>query len=225
MNNNDFLKYAKSRTPYQATAIESWFSKPIAGYVSPTIIEERPMNVAQLDVFSALMRDRIIVFGTEVSETSANIVTSQLLYLDSVSPGKPVSMYINSPGGSVYDGYGVIDTMDFIQSPVHTQVLGLAASMGAVFAVCGEAGQRYLLKHSRFMIHQPLGGVPGHSQATDIEIASREIQKIKAELIDILSERSGLDRETVAGLVERDRWYAGQEAVDAGFLDGVRSKP
>ena len=217
----DFRNWYRSNNPFQMTAFDRYTTM---GYISPTIIEERPMNMAQLDVFSALMRDRIIVFGTEVNDTSCNIVTSQLLYLDSVDPGKTISMYINSGGGSVYSGYGVIDTMEYISSPVATQVLGLAASMAAVFAVCGEPGQRHLLKHSRFMIHQPMGGVPGGTQASDIEITAKEILKIKSELAEILAARSGKSVPEVTELMDRDRWYCGQEAVDAGFLDGVRQR-
>ncbi len=204
--------------------LDDYGKRVLGGYVNPTIIEERQLNIAQMDVYSRLMMDRIIVFGSEVDDVSCNIVTSQMLYLDSVDPGKEIAMYINSGGGSVYSGYGVIDTMDFISSPVSTQVLGLAASMAAMFAVCGERDHRYLLPHSRFMIHQPMGGVPGGTQASDIEINCKEILKIKEELIEILMERSGNSREDVEKAIDRDTWFRGQEAVDAGYLDGVRKK-
>ncbi len=153
------------------------YMKIYSSYISPTIIEERQLNVAQMDVFSRLMMDRIIFLGTQIDDYAANVVQAQLLYLDSSDPGKDISLYLNSPGGSVYAGLGIYDTMQFISSEVSTSCTGIAASMAAVLLVAGAKGKRYALKHSRVMIHQPMGGAQG--QASDIEITAREIQKLR----------------------------------------------
>ena len=183
--NNDFRNYAVKHCGLNGLALDQYIAAANAAnitssYISPTIIEERQLNVAQMDVFSRLMMDRIIFLGTDVNDYTANVIQAQLLYLDSADPGKDVSIYINSPGGSVYAGLGIYDTMQYISSDVATICTGMAASMAAVLLVSGTAGKRYALKHSRVMIHQPMGGAQG--QASDIEITAREIQKLKRTL-------------------------------------------
>jgi ATP-dependent Clp protease protease subunit len=193
-----------------------------SSYISPTIIEERQLNVAQMDVFSRLMMDRIIFLGTQIDDYTANVIQAQLLYLDSADSGKDISIYINSPGGSVYAGYGIYDTMQFINSNVSTICTGIAASMAAVLLVAGEKGKRFALKHSRVMIHQPLGGAQG--QASDIEITAREIGKIKKELYTIISDHSGQPFEKVEKDSDRDYWMTSSEARDYGMVDEVLTK-
>ena len=179
--NDDFRKYAVKHLGMNGLALDQYTSHISDNYyVSPTIIEERKLNMAQMDVFSRLMMDRIIFLGTQVDDYAANVIQAQLLYLDTSEPGKDISIYINSPGGSVYAGLGIYDTMQYISSDVSTICTGMAASMAAVLLVAGEKGKRFALKHSRVMIHQPLGGVQG--QASDIEITAREILKLKKEL-------------------------------------------
>ena len=173
----DFRKYATKHLGMSGTALDSYMNIS-SSYISPTIIEERQLNVAQMDVFSRLMMDRIIFLGTQVDDYTANVIQAQLLYLDSSDPGKDISIYINSPGGSVYAGYGIYDTMQFISSDVSTICTGMAASMASVLLVAGTKGKRFGLKHSRVMIHQPLGGVQG--QASDIEITrSRDLEGLR----------------------------------------------
>ena len=191
-------------------------------YISPTIIEERQLNVAQMDVFSRLMMDRIIFLGTEVNDYTANVIQAQLLYLDSAEPGKDVSIYINSPGGSVYAGLGIYDTMEYISSDVTTICTGIAASMAAVLLVAGEKGKRFALKHSRVMIHQPMGGAQG--QASDMEITVREIKKLKAELYNIIATHSGQPLEKVERDSDRDYWMTSEEALEYGMIDKVLTK-
>lgn len=191
----------------------------VSSYISPTIIEERQLNVAQMDVFSRLMMDRIIFLGTDVNDYTANVIQAQLLYLDSADPGKDVSIYINSPGGSVYAGLGIYDTMQYISSDVSTICTGMAASMAAVLLVAGEKGRRFALKHSRVMIHQPMGGAQG--QASDIEITARQIQILKKELYDIISEHSGKSYDEVYRDSDRDYWMTAAEAQEYGMIDNV----
>ena len=190
-----------------------------SSYISPTIIEERQLNVAQMDVFSRLMMDRIIFLGTQVDDYSANVIQAQLLYLDSSDPGKDISIYINSPGGSVYAGYGIYDTMQFIGCDVSTICTGMAASFAAVLLVAGTKGKRMALPHSRVMIHQPLGGVQG--QASDIEITAREILKVKKELYTIISTHSGKPYEEVERDSDRDYWMTAEEAKAHGMVDEI----
>ena len=190
-----------------------------SSYISPTIIEERQLNVAQMDVFSRLMMDRIIFLGTQVDDYSANVIQAQLLYLDSSDPGKDISIYINSPGGSVYAGYGIYDTMQFIGCDVATICTGMAASFAAVLLVAGTKGKRMALPHSRVMIHQPLGGVQG--QASDIEITAREILKVKKELYTIISTHSGKPYEEVERDSDRDYWMTAEEAKAYGMVDEI----
>lgn len=195
-----------------------------SSYINPTIIEERQLNVAQMDVFSRLMMDRVIFLGTQVDDYSANVVQAQLLYLDAADPGKDVSIYINSPGGSVYAGLGIYDTMQYISSDVSTICTGMAASMAAVLLVSGTAGKRFALKHSRVMIHQPMGGAQG--QASDIEITAREILKLKKELYTIIADHSSQPFEKVEADSDRDYWMTAEEAKAYGMIDDVlvRSK-
>ena len=192
------------------------------GYINPTITEERKLNVAQMDVFSRLMMDRIIFLGTEINDYTANTIQAQLLYLDSVDSSKEISIYLNSPGGSVTAGLGIYDTMQFVSSPIATICTGMAASMAAVLLVSGQEGKRSALPHSRVMIHQPLGGVQG--QASDIEITAREIQKIKKELYTIISEHSHTPFDKVWADSDRDYWMTAQEAKEYGMIDQVLEK-
>ena len=220
--NHDFRKYAVHHLGMNGLALDQYTSQVTDSFISPTIIEERKLNVAQMDVFSRLMMDRIIFLGTQVDDYTANVIQAQLLYLDSCDPGKDVSIYINSPGGSVYAGLGIYDTMQYIQSDVSTICTGMAASMAAVLLVAGEKGKRFALKHSRVMIHQPMGGIQG--QASDIEITSREILKLKNELYTIISQQSGQTFDKVYQDSDRDYWMTSQEAVEYGMIDKVLEK-
>ena len=193
--------------------------KTQAQYVNPYILEERTLNVTQLDVFSRLMMDRIIFLGTEVNDYTANVLQAQLLYLDSVDSGKDISIYINSPGGSVTAGLGIYDTMQFISSDVATICTGMAASMAAVLLVSGTEGKRSALPHSRVMIHQPLGGVRG--QASDIEIEAKEIMKFKKELYTIIADHSHTPYDKVWKDSDRNYWMTAEEAKEYGMIDNV----
>ncbi|MGN0230720.1 MAG: ATP-dependent Clp endopeptidase proteolytic subunit ClpP [Muribaculaceae bacterium] len=216
----DFRKYAVKHLGLNGLALDQYVSQISDNYyVSPTIIEERKLNMAQMDVFSRLMMDRIIFLGTQIDDYAANVIQAQLLYLDSSDPGKDISIYINSPGGSVYAGLGIYDTMQYISSEVSTICTGMAASMAAVLLVAGERGKRFGLRHSRVMIHQPLGGVQG--QASDIEITAREIKKIKDELYTIISNHSGVPFEKVERDSDRDYWMIASEAKEYGMIDEV----
>jgi len=187
------------------------------GYISPTILEERQLNVTQMDVFSRLMMDRVIFLGTEVNDYTANVIQAQLLYLDSVDSERDINLYLNTPGGSVYAGLGIYDTMQFVKARVATICTGLAASMGAVLLVAGEKGMRAALPHSRVMIHQPLGGIQG--QASDIEITAKEILKLKEELYQIISDHSGKAIEQIRQDADRDHWMTSKEALEYGMID------
>lgn len=220
--NNDFRNYAVHHLGMNGLALDEYTSQVSDSYISPTIIEERKLNVAQMDVFSRLMMDRIIFLGTQVDDYTANVIQAQLLYLDSADPGKDVSIYVNSPGGSVYSGLGIYDTMQYIQSDVSTICTGMAASMAAVLLVAGQKGKRFALKHSRVMIHQPMGGIQG--QASDIEITSREILKLKKELYTIISEHSGQPYDKVYADSDRDYWMTSDEALKYGMIDKVLEK-
>jgi len=217
----DFRKYATKHLGMNGNALDSYMNIT-SSYISPTIIEERQLNVAQMDVFSRLMMDRIIFLGTQVDDYSASVIQAQLLYLDSSDPGKDISIYINSPGGSVYAGYGIYDTMQFIGCDVSTICTGMAASFAAVLLVSGTKGKRMALPHSRVMIHQPLGGVQG--QASDIEITAREILKIKKELYAIISTHSGKSYEEVERDSDRDYWMTAEEALAYGMIDKVLAR-
>ncbi len=228
MPNNDFRNFAVQHKGLNGLALDQYTSfissaaSPVASYINPTIMEERSLNVTQMDVFSRLMMDRIIFLGTDVNDYTANVIQAQLLYLDSADPGKDVSIYINSPGGSVYAGLGIYDTMQIIHSDVSTICTGMAASMAAVLLVAGEKGKRFALPHSRVMIHQPMGGAQG--QASDMEITVREIKKLKAELYHIIASHSGQPLEKVEKDSDRDYWMTAQEALDYGMIDRVLEK-
>ncbi len=191
-------------------------------YVNPMILEERRLNVTQLDVFSRLMMDRILFLGAPINDDVANIIQAQLLFLESVDPTKDIQLYINSPGGSVSAGLGIYDTMQLIGCDVATICTGMAASMGAVLLTAGTAGKRSALPHSRVMIHQPLGGVQG--QASDIEITAREIARTKRELYEILSHHSGKTIKTIEKDADRDYWLSAEEARRYGLIDTVLAK-
>lgn len=221
MNQNEFHKYATKHLGLSSIYLEKYMSQSIVG-LTPNIIEERPMNVAAIDVFSRLMMDRIIFLGTAIDDYVANIVTAQLLFLESADPNRDVQIYVNSPGGGVYAGLGIYDTMQYIKPNVATICTGMAASMGAVLLVAGEKGKRSALKHSRVMIHQPLGGAQG--QASDIEIMYKEISKIKDELYQIISERSGQPFDKVQKDSDRDYWMSAQEAKEYGMIDEVLAR-
>ena len=217
---NDFLKFAVDKG-MNSMHVEKTMNAS-ASYISPSILEERQLNVTQMDVFSRLMMDRIIFLGTEVNDYTANVIQAQLLYLDSVDSERDINIYLNTPGGSVYAGLGIYDTMQFIGSKVATICTGMAASMGAVLLVAGEKGMRAALPPSRVMIHQPLGGIQG--QASDIEITAREILKLKDELYQIISDHSGQTMDKIRQDADRDYWMTAKEALEYGMIDKVYSK-
>ena len=218
---NDFRKYATQHLGMNGLVLDD-VMKAQAQYMNPYILEERQLNVTQMDVFSRLMMDRIIFLGTPIDDYIANTVMAQLLFLDSTDPDKDITIYINSPGGSVYAGLGIYDTMQFISAKVSTVCTGMAASMAAVLLVAGEEGMRQALPHSRVMIHQPLGGVQG--QASDIEIEAREIQKIKKELYTIIADHSHTDYDKVWADSDRNYWMTAEEAKEYGMIDQVLVK-
>ena len=218
---SEFEKYAKGYCGISSLKLHN-FESILSSYVSPTIIEERQLNVATMDVVSRLMMDRIIFLGAPIYDDAANIIQAQLLFLESVDPSKDVQIYINSPGGSVSAGLGIYDTMQLISCDVATICTGLAASMGAVLLTAGAAGKRSALPHSRVMIHQPLGGASG--QASDIEITAREIMKTKRELYEILSAHSGVAIEKIEQDADRDYWLTSTEAKEYGLIDEVLGK-
>ncbi len=218
MQRSDFEKFATGHVGMNSMVLSDVI-KSQGQYINPYILEERQLNVTQMDVFSRLMMDRVIFLGTQIDDYTANTLQAQLLYLESVDPDKDISIYINSPGGSVSAGMGIYDTMQFITCDVSTICTGMAASMAAVLLVSGQEGKRFCLPHSRVMIHQPLGGVQG--QATDIEITAREILKIKQELTRIIATHSHKDYETVRSDAERDFWMNAKEALDYGMVDCI----
>ena len=223
MNNitSDFRKFATGKLSMSGMMVDDVL-RAQNQYLNPYILEERQLNVTQMDVFSRLMMERIIFLGTEINDYTANTIQAQLLYLDSTDPGKDISIYINSPGGSVTAGLGIYDTMQFITSDVSTMCTGLAASMGAVLLVAGQEGKRSALPHARVMIHQPLGGVQG--QASDIEIEAREIQKFKKELYTIIAEHSHTPYDKVWADSDRNYWMTAEEAREYGMVDQVLKK-
>jgi ATP-dependent Clp protease protease subunit len=213
----DFRKYATQHLGINSMVLDDVI-KSQAHYLNPYILEERQLNVTQMDVFSRLMMERIIFLGTEIDDYTANTLQAQLLYLDSVDT-RDISIYINSPGGSVTAGLGIYDTMQFVSSDVQTICVGMAASMAAVLLVAGQEGKRQALTHSRVMIHQPLGGVQG--QASDIEIEAREIQKFKKELYTIIANHSHTSYEKVWQDSDRNYWMDAQEAKEYGMIDTI----
>jgi ATP-dependent Clp protease protease subunit len=221
MNPEEFKKYATMHRGISSITLDNYMS--VSGnYISPTIIEERQMNIATMDVFSRLMMDRIIFLGVPINDYVANIIQAQLLFLESVDSGKDIQIYLNTPGGSVYAGLGIYDTMQYIAPDIATICTGMAASMGAVLLCAGTKGKRTALSHSRVLIHQPMGGASG--QASDIEITAREIQKLKKELYDIIAKHSGQKYQKVWDDGDRDFWMTSQEAKDYGMIDEVLVK-
>jgi len=218
MKPTDFQKYAIHNRGINSNTLHN-YSKITSGYISPTIIEERQLNIAAMDVFSRLMMDRIIFLGTPINDEVANIIQAQLLFLESNDPAKDIQIYFNTPGGSVYAGLGIYDTMQYISSDIATICTGVAASMGAVLLTAGTKGKRSALPHSRIMIHQPSGYADG--QASDIEITAREILKLKKELYEIIAEHSGVAFKKVEKDGERDYWLIAEEAKAYGLIDEV----
>lgn len=223
IDKNEFRKYAVKHHRIGSQHVDSFMARveqsAIPMSMTPYIIEERQLNVAQMDVFSRLMMDRIIFLGDAIYDNIANIIQAQLLFLQSTDAKRDIQIYINSPGGSVYAGLGIYDTMQYISPDVATICTGMAASMAAVLLCAGAEGKRAALKHSRVMIHQPLGGVQG--QASDIEITAREILKLKKELYEIISNHSGAPYEKVHDASDRDYWMIAQEAKEFGMIDEV----
>ena len=218
MKKTEFEKYAVGHLGLNSLKLHD-FRSEINGYVSPTIIEERQLNIATMDVFSRLMMDRIIFLGAPVYDDVANIIQAQLLFLESADAERDVKIYINSPGGSVSAGLGIYDTMQLIQPEVETICTGLAASMGAILLTAGQTGKRSALPHSRVMIHQPLGGAQG--QASDIEITAREIVRTRRELYEILALHTGREIEKIERDGDRDYWMSADEAKEYGLIDEV----
>jgi ATP-dependent Clp protease protease subunit len=221
MDGKEFRKYAVKHKGISSIAVDAYIESSVEN-MTRTVIEERPMNFREIDVFSRLMADRIIFLGMPIDDYVANIVQAQLLFLDSMDARRDIQMYINSPGGSVYAGLGIYDTMQWVNPDVATICTGLAASMGAVLQCAGTKGKRTALPHARIMIHQPLGGAQG--QASDIEITAREIQKLKKELYDIISHHSGQPFDKVQVDSDRDYWMTSQEAKEYGMIDDVLTK-
>jgi len=215
---NEFLKYAVQGRGLSSNTLHQ-YARTVSGYISPTIIEERQLNVAQMDVFSRLMMDRIIFLGVAIDDTVANIIQAQLLFLDSNDSTKDIQIYFNTPGGSVYAGLGICDTMQYIGSDVATICTGIAASMGAVLLTAGAKGKRSALPHSRVMIHQPSGYAEG--QASEIEITAREIVKLRKELYEIISNHSGVPVKKVEKDGDRDYWMTAEEAKEYGLIDEI----
>lgn len=222
-NKSEFQKYATMHMGISSLKLHDYSNRIMANYISPTIIEERQMNVAQMDVFSRLMMDRIIFLGTGIDDNVSNIIQAQLLFLESTDKTKDVQIYLNSPGGGVYAGLGIYDTMQYIESDVATICTGMAASMGAVLLCAGAKGKRTALTHARVMIHQPSGGVSG--QESDIEVTAREIKKLKVELYDIIAEHSGTPFAKVEADSDRDYWMKSDEAKAYGMIDDVLVRP
>lgn len=214
----EFQKFAHKHVGISSLNLHR-FDSIFTNSLTPYIIEERQLNVASMDVFSRLMMDRIIFLGTPIDDYIANIVQAQLLFLESADPSKDIQIYFNTPGGSVHAGLGIYDTMQYISSEIATICTGMAASMGAVLLTAGQKGKRSALKHSRIMIHQPMGGASG--QASDIEITAREIMKLKKELYDIIAIHSGNTYTQVEKDADRDYWMTSTEAKEYGMIDEV----
>lgn len=219
---DEFRKYAVKHAGISSMTLHRYTSV-LDSYITPNIIEERQLNAVAMDVFSRLMMDRIIFMGVPIFEDVANIIQAQLLFLESVDPNKDIQIYINSPGGSVYAGLGIYDTIQYITADVATICTGMAASMSAILLCAGAPKKRSALKHARIMIHQPMGGVSG--QASDIEIEAREIQKIKKELYEIIAQHSGKPYDKVWADSDRDYWMSSQEAMEYGMIDEILQRP
>jgi len=217
-SSKEFRKFATGHMGISSLTLDR-YNSAYSNYISPTIIEERQLNIAQMDVFSRLMMDRIIFLGVPIDDYVANIIQAQLLFLESNDPKRDIQIYLNTPGGSVYAGLGIYDTMQYIQPDVATICTGMAASMGAIILCAGEKGKRTALTHSRVLIHQPMGGAQG--QASDIEITAREISKLKKELYDIISKHSGQTFKKVWKDSDRDYWMTAKEAKEYGMIDEI----
>lgn len=215
---NEFKKYATRHMGINSLRYDQ-YSKITSSYITPNIIEERQLNVASMDVFSRLMMDRIIFLGVPIDDDVANIIQAQLLFLESTDSEKDISIYFNTPGGSVYAGLGIYDTMQYINPSINTICTGMAASMGAVLLTAGSAGKRSALPHSRIMIHQPMGGAQG--QVSDIEITAREIKKVRDELYEIIAKHSGNPFEKILKDSDRDYWMTAIEAKEYGMIDEI----
>ena len=218
---DDFKKYASRHCGISPMTLHR-YGTAYDAYINPTIIEERQLNVASMDVFSRLMMDRIIFLGVPIDDDVANIIQAQLLFLAAKDPGADITMYMNTPGGQVTSGLAIYDTMQLVQPDVATVCTGMAASMGAVLLCAGEKGKRSALPHSRVLIHQPLGGAQG--QATEILIAAKEIEKTRTELFNIIAQHSGQPYKRVASDGERDYWMTAQEALSYGMVDEILNK-
>jgi len=221
MKADEFRNFATKHQGISSARLDQYTSI-YNNYISPTIIEERQMNIATMDVFSRLMMDRIIFLGVPIDDYVANIIQAQLLFLESVDPSKDITIYLNTPGGSVYAGFGIYDTMQYVAPDIATICTGMAASMGAILLCAGEKGKRSALKHSRILIHQPLGGAQG--QASDIEITAREIGKIKKELYTIIADHTGQEYDKIWADGDRDFWMNSLEAKEYGMIDEVLMK-
>ena len=217
-SSKEFRKYATKHHGISSMNLDRYASI-YNGYINPTIIEERQMNVAQMDVFSRLMMDRIIFLGVPINDDVANIIQAQLLFLESSDPAKDIQMYLNSPGGAVHSGLGIYDTMQYVNPDVSTICTGMAASMGAVILAAGTTGKRSALPHSRIMIHQPMGGAEG--AAADIEITAREILKLRKELYNLLAKHTGQTYKKIEKDSDRDYWMTAEEAQKYGMVDEV----
>lgn len=220
-SSKEFRNYATKHLGISSLTLER-YNSIYGNYISPTIIEERQMNVAQMDVFSRLMMDRIIFLGVPIDDYVANIIQAQLLFLESNDPLRDIQIYLNTPGGSVYSGLGIYDTMQYIKPDVATICTGMAASMGAVILCAGSDGKRTSLAHSRVLIHQPMGGAQG--QASDIEITAREIQKLKKELYEIIAKHSKQTYKKIWNDSDRDYWMTAKEVKEYGMIDEVLVK-
>ena len=218
---DEFKKYAVKGLGVSSMTLDR-YQRATDAYIHPTIIEERKLNVASMDVFSRLMMDRIIFLGVPIDDDVANIIQAQLLFLASTDPGADISLYINTPGGQVTSGLAIYDTMQLVEPDVATICTGMAASMGSVLLCAGAKGKRSCLPHSRVLIHQPLGGAQG--QASDIMIAAKEIEKTRKELYDIISQHSGQPYDKVFADADRDFWMTAQEALEYGMVDEILSK-
>jgi ATP-dependent Clp protease protease subunit len=218
MISNEFYKYATRHLGIGSARLDQ-YSRIANDYITPYIIEERPMNITQLDVFSRLMKDRIIFLGVPIYSDVANIIQAQLLFLESQDPDRDIQIYMNTPGGSIYAGLGIYDTMQYVKPEISTICTGIAASMGAVLLTAGTKEKRFALPHARVMIHQPIGSTQG--QASDIEIEAREIQKLKKELYEIIASHSGKTYEEVWKDSDRDYWMTAAEAKEYGMIDEV----
>jgi ATP-dependent Clp protease protease subunit len=224
VSSTTFDKYTGiiNNNTFNPTSIAANLPGGMPAAMTPNIIEERQMNAVAMDVFSRLMMDRIIFLGTGIDDMVANVINAQLLFLESTNSKKDITIYVNSPGGSVYAGLGIYDVMQFVEPSIVTVNTGIAASMAYVLACAGEKGKRYSLPHARFMQHQPLGGASG--QASDIEITAKEIQKLKKELYEIIANHTGQEYQKIWDDCDRDHWMTAAEAKDYGCIDGVLRK-